>query len=117
VQFRDEQQWAFRNPEKCELFIQSMLNSPTGLVTGTAATGSGSGGGNINLEIQNNPWSQAPDAGPSQQAESVFSGLYGADRNYNLKLDRGPVPPSVRLRAVTVARFNFYDPRIQCLLH
>ena len=43
----------------------------------------------------------------------VFSGLYGADRNYNHKLDRGLVPKSVRLRAVEIARFNFYDPRVQ----
>ena len=46
-------------------------------------------------------------------ARQVFSGLYGADRNYNHKLDRGPVPRSVRLRAVEIARFNFYDPRVQ----
>jgi len=32
-------------------------------------------------------------------------------------VDRGPLGKSTRLRASTVARFNFYDPRIQGQLH
>ena len=39
------------------------------------------------------------------EAGLAFLGL--GDRNYNRILDRGPVPKSVRLRAVTVARFSF----------
>jgi len=44
--------------------------------------------------------------------KTVFSGLYGADRNGNQLLDRGTLPSSVRLRATEVARFNYYDPRL-----
>ena len=43
---------------------------------------------------------------------AIFNGLYGADRNANGLLDRGPVPTSVRLRAVQVGRFNYYDLRV-----
>ncbi|MFT3766292.1 MAG: type II secretion system protein [Minicystis sp.] len=39
-------------------------------------------------------------------------GVFGADRNFNNVFDRGPVPPSVRLRATFVARFNLYNQRI-----
>jgi hypothetical protein len=38
-------------------------------------------------------------------------GNFGADRNGNGKFDRGPIPPSVRLRATQVGRFNYYDKR------
>ena len=44
--------------------------------------------------------------------KSVYLGLFGADRNGNKRLDVGPVPASVRLRAASVARFNFYNPRV-----
>ncbi len=37
-------------------------------------------------------------------------GHYGADRNANGVLDRGPVPASARMRATTLVRLNFYDP-------
>jgi hypothetical protein len=69
----------------------------------------------------------------------VFSGQYGADRNFNGtrfdldtgnsdparrgdiakiygKLDRGPVPKSVRMRAVLIGRFNYYDPRLPLVI-
>ena len=42
----------------------------------------------------------------------IFSGRFGADRNANLTLDRGPTPRAVRLHAVEVGRYNFYDPRL-----
>ncbi len=40
----------------------------------------------------------------------VFNGVYGADRDFDQRLDRGPLPASVRLRAVEVGRYLFYDP-------
>jgi hypothetical protein len=43
-------------------------------------------------------------------------GVYGADRNGNRKFDQGPLGPGVRMRAVTVARFNFYDRITICSL-
>jgi len=48
----------------------------------------------------------------STSNKSVYLGLFGADRNGNKRLDVGPVPASVRMRAVSVARFNFYNPRV-----
>jgi hypothetical protein len=109
IAFRDEQMWAFRNPEKCMLFLQSM----TALPTGTAAS-PGNG-----MEMGNTPgiWGYPyPDQGSDVPHVSVFNGLYGADRNFNQILDRGPVPVSVRLRAQQVARFNFYDPRVPAVM-
>jgi hypothetical protein len=50
--------------------------------------------------------------GESITDKAVYLGLYGADRNGNGVLDVGPVPASVRMRATTVARFNFYQPRV-----
>jgi hypothetical protein len=51
---------------------------------------------------------------PSQPADvdtaDLKFGHYGADRNANGVLDRGPVPASARMRATTLVRMNFYDP-------
>lgn len=44
--------------------------------------------------------------------KSIYLGLLGADRNGNRRVDVGPVPASVRMRAISVARFNFYNPRV-----
>ena len=44
--------------------------------------------------------------------KSVYLGMWGADRNGNRELDIGPVPTSVRMRAVSVSRFTFYNPRM-----
>ena len=55
------------------------------------------------------PVTEYPSAGwdGARPAELMLRGL----------VDRGPLKKSVRLRASTVARFNFYDPRIQGQLH
>jgi hypothetical protein len=47
---------------------------------------------------------------------SRFIGRWGADRNANQQLDRGQVPRSTRMRAVTVARFNYYDLRVPAVI-
>ena len=49
---------------------------------------------------------------PLADPKKVFSGIYGADRNINNVLDRGPLPRSTRIRAVEVMRFTYYDPRL-----
>jgi hypothetical protein len=103
IQFRDEQMFAFRNPEKCMLFKQDVSSMATGSST-------------TSIEVLNNPNVACPDQGSNALNEAIFNGLYGADRNFNQVLDRGPVPKSVRLRAQLVARFNFYDPRVPALL-
>jgi hypothetical protein len=101
VDFVDPHLFAFRNPEKTELFFDSV---PQNSASGTNVSGH---------EILNGG---NPDKGSGLSNRQVFSGLFGADRNFNQQIDRGPIPRSVRLRAITVARFNFYDPRIPCLL-
>jgi hypothetical protein len=103
VQFRDEQLWSYRNPEKTLLYF----NDPTNLATGTDMSGS---------MVLNKPWTDYPDKGTADQNRKTFNGMFGADRNYNKILDRGPVPKSVRLRATSVSRFNYYDARVQAIL-
>ncbi|HYE07034.1 MAG TPA: hypothetical protein VEL07_16065 [Planctomycetota bacterium] len=41
-----------------------------------------------------------------------YFGVWGADRNGNEVFDRGPMPRSVRLRALHIGRWNFYDRRL-----
>lgn len=50
-------------------------------------------------------------ASPSTYENNLRLGA-GWDRNFNGKLDVGRVPRSVRLRARTIARFNYYDKRL-----
>lgn len=45
-----------------------------------------------------------------------YFALWGADRNANMRFDQGPLARTQRLRAVTVARFDFYDPRAQVVM-
>ena len=101
VDFVDPHLFCFRNPEKNMLWVN---DTPRNSPTGTDVTS--------NQLLHNDDL----DQGPALEKRQVFSGIWGADRNYNKKVDRGPLPKSVRLRAMQVARFNFYDPRIVCLL-
>ena len=48
----------------------------------------------------------------SSSDRNIALGMFGADRNGNRRLDIGPVPASVRMRAVSVSRFNVYNPRV-----
>jgi len=41
-----------------------------------------------------------------------FFGLWGVDRNGNGVFDQGPLPPSTRIRALPIGRWNFYDRRL-----
>ena len=43
------------------------------------------------------------------ERKATMLGVWGADRNGDGDYDRGPLPASTRLKAVTVSRFNFYD--------
>ncbi len=90
-----------RNPERMASFTQDVSTFATGSdITTSLMTLGGAGLGN--------------DQGGG--ARTVQLGIYGADRNHNYQLDRGPVPQSVRMRAAQVARFNFYDPRLPITL-
>ncbi len=109
VDFRDEfMSAAFRNPEKTLLYTVD----PTGIPSGTDMRGSMvlnkdfyADGGTIYADGY-------PDQGFTAGKKRVFSGRHGADRNFNYRLDRGPVPASTRLRAALIGRFVFYDPRL-----
>ena len=52
------------------------------------------------------------DKGGSMDQRRRFLASWGADRNFNGKVDRGTLPPAIRLRAIEVSRYNFYDPRL-----
>ena len=59
---------------------------------------------------------QTNDQGLATPRSDIFNGRNGADRNGNGRYDRGNIPSSVRLRAVTVARFNYYDLRVPAVI-
>lgn len=86
-----------RNPERA----LSYSSNVSGVATGTDMRSS-------LVALVNN------DLGNSNR--QVLLGRFGADRNHNYMLDRGPLPRSVRQRAMSVARFNVYDPRIPITL-
>ena len=93
------QQFGYLNPEKAISWRFDM----TGTATGTAATPIGlgnAGNGGLDTMVQ----------GIGNAA--LFNGVYGADRNFNGVLDRGPLSRAVRLRAVLLGRFNYYDLRV-----
>jgi len=103
----DGEIWNYRNPEKAILFFdQDVPSLPTGAdvapwTLGLSGYEQDRGRGDV-ANRDSPPW--------------IFSGLHGADRNFNQRLDRGPLPASSRMRASTIARFNYYDGRVhQCL--
>jgi hypothetical protein len=104
VAFVDPHLFCYRNPEKTELWFPGGGGVPADLPTGTSMGGQ---------EILNG---DSQDSGSDLVHRKTFVGLYGADRNFNKQLDRGAVPKSVRMRAAPVARFNYYDPRLPCIL-
>ncbi len=120
---------AYRNPEKNLMFKSSVAALATDTDIKDLKINDINASANVTNNIArktlnspviatvDNATSTAPDYGPPNgpdSAPAIFSGIFGADRNGNNRLDRGPVPASVRLRAVTVARFNFYDMRVPC---
>ncbi len=103
----DSEIWNYRNPEKPILFFDQgvpALAAKTDVkpwILGVSGNEQDRGLGDPN--DRNSP-------------QWVFGGHHGADRNFNRLLDRGPLPTSSRMRAATIARFNYYDGRVhQCL--
>lgn len=108
--FMDWQQFGYRNPEKTIVFMSDMR----GVATGTSTPDSGS---DTAPSTAGNDWGNgAKDHGLRSPQRERFLGLWGADRNCNHVLDRGNVPASVRMRAIEVARFNFYDLRVPAVI-
>ena len=129
--FHDRHQFLTRNPEKTLAFIVPTTNEITGAELLI--------GGNDSMWKDDARPDLGIDSPKHRNANLVFSGQYGADRNFNGtnfqldtanpdpnrrndiikmfgKLDRGPVPKSVRMRATLVGRFNFYDPRVPMVI-
>lgn len=133
LSFHDESMFSFRNPEKTLLFLQDMSGTATGfdMTPGTNQPPGpyieGDARGVVPYFNQDRGDAVHTNYGFSavtgQQTAVgvpatvnplyVFSGMYGADRNFNYHLDRGPLPTSARVRAVLVGRYNFYDGRVQ----
>jgi hypothetical protein len=123
----DRYQPLFRNPEKPYLFIRDVSGAATGDNVHWSSVGPdvtfdeghtddvyAYDIGAIYRRADQGYTSATNDSGSfTFEPREVFMGLYGADRNANHVLDRGTLPPSVRLHAVEVARFNLYDPRLE----
>ncbi|MBA3937946.1 MAG: hypothetical protein H0X38_10825 [Planctomycetes bacterium] len=96
----DHHIFQFRNPEKIVTFTDPAVPGlPTGADVANKRILSADGEGQDKYD-------------GSAASSARFLGLYGADRNFNGRLDRGTIPASVRLRATLVSRYNFYDPRL-----
>jgi len=114
--FQPEAQTSYFNPERNLVFRSDVINLATGADTTSLLWNTPVPGGHswdegaYPFEGANQVTRQAFDV--VSPAPAVFSGVFGADRNANGVLDRGPLPTSVRQRAVTVARFVVYDPRL-----
>lgn len=112
---------AYRNPEKNLLFNQPVADWATGSDVSACKVQDQSRNDQVRTWQGRSTLNIPPDYGPptagamnGAKAPEVFSGRFGADRNGNNRLDRGGLASSVRLRAVTVARFNYYDLRVPC---
>ncbi|MBA3845031.1 MAG: hypothetical protein H0X45_00155 [Planctomycetes bacterium] len=100
--FASSQLYAFRNPEKVMSFIDDVSWRPTGDDIGALRHGE--------------DFATSRDRGVTPSAVRIMSALHGADRNFNGRLDRGPLAKATRLRAQSVGRFNFYDPRLTLVI-
>ena len=88
--FFDWQQYIYRNPEKSLAFIESMEGKPDGFDVRELIIGSDGGGRTTgDLRIGNTTSSRYDQLGVGVNSKQAFIGLFGADRNFNLKLDRG----------------------------
>ncbi len=106
----DHHIYQFRNPEKVITFLKSVEDLATGTDLTRALPNPIHNSRDIRLLNRNGEGDT--DKGGSLDARRRFLGYWGADRNFNGVLDRGPLPRSLRLRASEVSRYNFYDPRL-----
>ena len=95
----DHHIYQYRNPEKVITFMDAGVPQ---LASGTDVS---------NRRILNGN-GEGIDKGGSMDQRRRFLASWGADRNFNGKVDRGTLPPAIRLRAIEVSRYNFYDPRL-----
>ncbi len=124
VRFMDKLQPLSRNPEKFMAFVKPVDSWATGTEVRRWVMGldlsDGNNGDQDALSVVGDDfdtWDTGGYLHPNYAAtrsdpRAIFSGIYGADRNWNQRLDRGPIDPGIRLRAIEVGRFNVYDPRL-----
>ncbi len=111
VAWKDWEHPSYRNPEKMIQFVDDVSAAPSAQPVRVY-------GSTKRWRSAGSPLVESPDqpigAWTSTMIEAgrILTGAYGADRNGNRLLDRGPVPTTQRMRATQVARFNFYDPRV-----
>jgi hypothetical protein len=106
----DHHMFGYRNPEKMIVFNSDMRSVATGTATPPGKSNDPGTHGPDKFGAETN------DQGLGTAQINRFIGRWGADRNANQRLDRGTVPSSVRMRAVTVARFNYYDLRVPAVI-
>jgi hypothetical protein len=106
----DHHIYQFRNPEKVIGFIAPVANKATGVDLTTLLPSPVHGRLDVRMLNRDGAWDT--DKGGGIDNRRRFLAVWGADRNFNGVLDRGPLPRSLRLRATEVARYNFYDPRL-----
>jgi len=108
---------SYFNPERNLLHIKDLSLQPNGLDTSTLTISPTGGAGTAaSAWADNYNFDYVNDKASTPAGFPLFSGLYGADRNQNGVLDRGPLVQSVRMRATTIARFVVYDPRLPLTL-
>ena len=110
AKWMDHHMFGYRNPEKMITFNGDMTNVSTGTATPPGKSS------NPGVHGPDDFGGQTNDQGLGSAEMSRFIGRWGADRNANQTLDRGQVPRSTRMRAVTVARFNYYDLRVPAVI-
>jgi len=101
--------YAYFHPERGYAFLKSVVGLPTGASVDDPQWLWSASGDSLQA------FRPGPGPEPSDGSGAMV-GRWGADRNGNRRLDRGPLPGSVRLRATSVARYLVYDPRLLFVL-
>jgi hypothetical protein len=110
AKWMDHHMFGYRNPEKMIVFNGDMTSVSTGTSTPPGKNS------NPGVHGPDHFGGETNDQGLGVAEMSRFIGRWGADRNANQQLDRGAVPRSTRMRAVTVARYNYYDLRVPAVI-
>ncbi len=109
----------YRNPEKNLIFVAPVTALATGADVAALKVHDTDRAVDMRDPSARHGLDSPADDGPpganlagAGEPPEVFTGAFGADRDGDGRLDRGPLPRSARLRAVTIARYNYYDLRV-----
>ncbi len=97
IRWQSKETYHLLNPEYHLAFTRDVSALPTGSDVAALTMFNSQAGEQLDASLKN---------------ARFLNGMYGADRNYNGRLDRGPLASSVRMRAMRISRFNYYDPRL-----